>query len=220
MNFIKSTVLLIILIASVNIIAQDPIKRFDFKKAHLKMDGTTDAQGVKTTISKEIFIDNYGNNMASFETEKREISMANLVEETKRVVITEGNVVTTYDPETMEGTSVTIDMMNTFAGMSDQQAQQFAEQMGEATNTEVTEEGTGEVAGVMCNIIKAVTDMMGMQTITTTWSYKKFNMKTLSESDIVNVYEEVNMFKEGADFDPSVLLVPAGANIEVIESPF
>lgn len=218
-NFITLTFFIQIFLV-VNIIAQEPIERVDFLKAHIKMEGTTTGPGFKTTIFKEIFIDNYGNNMASYETEKREISMANLVEETKRVVVTEGNVVTTYDPVTLEGNSTTIELASTFAGMSDSEAQQFAEQMGDATNTEVTEAGTGEVAGVLCNIVKAVTEMMGMETVTTTWIYKRWNMKTVSESDMANVYEEATLFDEGADFDPSVLLVPAGANITEIETPY
>ncbi len=118
-----ATALFIQLVLTVNIFSQETIERFGFKKAHVKKECTTIAAEVKTTTFKDIYIDNYGNNMASYETERREIHMLNTVEETKTVIITDGNVVTTYNPDTMEGTRVKIEAMNEFAGMSDEEAQ-------------------------------------------------------------------------------------------------
>jgi len=157
--------------------------------------------------------------MASYETERREIHMLNTVEETKTVIITDGNVVTTYNPDTMEGTRVKIEAMNEFAGMSDEEAQQYAEQMGEAMSTEVTDVGTGEIAGVTCTIQKAVTDMMGLKTTTTTWLYKKYVMKQVSVGDVINFNEVAPLFEEDADFDSSLLLVRDEVHITVLELP-
>jgi len=213
------TTLVIQLVICVNIFSQETIERFEFKKAHIKMERTTTAAGIKTTTSKDIYIDNHGNNMASYETERREIPMSNTVEETKTVIITDGNVVTTYNPDTMEGTRVEIEGMDKFAGMSDDEAKQYAEQMGQAMSTEVTEAGTGEVAGVTCTVQKAVTDMMGMKTTTTTWYYKKFVMKQVSVGDVVNFNEAATLFEEDADFDPSLLLVRDEVHITNLELP-
>jgi len=214
-----STTLFIQLVLTVNIFSQETIERFEFKKAHVKKECTTISAEVKTTTFKDIYIDNYGNNMASYETERREIHMLNTVEETKTVSITDGNVVTTYNPDTMEGTRVKIEAMNEFAGMSDEEAQQYAEQMGEAMSTEVTDVGTGEIAGVTCTIQKAVTDMMGLKTTTTTWLYKKYIMKQVSVGDVMNFNEVAPLFEEDADFDPSLLLVRDEVHITVLELP-
>ena len=55
--------------------------------------------------------------------------------------------------------------------MSEADKKKFAEKMGNATNTKVTEEGTDIVAGKTCKVSKAVTKMMGISTTTTTWMY-------------------------------------------------
>jgi hypothetical protein len=209
--------LLAMFVITINIFPQKTIERFEFKKAHVKVERTTTAAGVETTTLKDIYIDNFGNNMASYETERRKIPMSNKVEETKTVIITDGNVVTTYNPDTMEGTRVKIEGMGEFAGMSDEEAKLYAEQMGEAMSTEVTEAGTGEVAGVTCTIQKAVTDMMGMKTTTTTWHYKKFVMKQVSVGDVLELNEAVTLFEEDADFDPSLLLVRDEVHVTDLE---
>jgi len=216
---IVATTLFIQLVLTINIFSQETIKRFEFKKAHVTKEDTTITAEVKTTTFKDIYIDNYGNNMASYETERREIHMLNTVEETKTVIITDGNVVTTYNPDTMEGTRVKIEEMEKFAGMSDEEAQQYTEQMGEALNTEITEAGTGEVAGVTCTIQKAVTDLMGLKTSTTTWFYKKYVIKQASVGDVLNFNQVTTLFEEDADFDPSLLLVRDEIHITNLELP-
>ncbi|MBT8386304.1 MAG: hypothetical protein KJO12_02740 [Ignavibacteria bacterium] len=217
-NFLATT-LFIQLVLTVNIFSQETIKRFEFKKAHVIKEDTTIAAEVKTTTYKDIYIDNYGNNMASYETERREIPMSKTVEETKTVIITDGNVITTYNPETMKGTRVKIKAMNEFAGMSDEEEKQYAEQMGEAMSTEVTDAGTGDIAGVICTIQKAVTDMMGLKTTTTTWFYKKYVMKQVSVGDVLNFNQVTTLFEEDADFDLSLLLVRDEIHITNLELP-
>jgi outer membrane lipoprotein-sorting protein len=219
-KFLATTVF-IQLVITASIFSQETIKRYEIKKAQIKKERFTSSAGVEITTLKEIFIDNYGNNMASYETERTKIPMSNSVEEKRTVIITDGNVVTTYNPDTMEGTRMKIDQMNNYAGMSDEQAQQYAEQMGQALETEVTEAGTGEIAGVTCTIQKAVTDMMGMKTTTTTWFYKKYDMKTVSEGDVLSFNEEATEFLEGeaANFDPSLLLVKDKVNITEVNIP-
>jgi hypothetical protein len=209
------------LLITASIFSQETIERYEFKKAQIKKERVQSSAGVKITTLKEIFIDNYGNNMASYETERTEIPMSNSVEEKRTVIITEGNVITTYNPDTMEGTRMKIDQMNNYEGMSDEQVQQYAEQMGQALETEVTEIGTGDVAGVTCTIQKAVTNLMGMLTTTTTWFYKKFDMKTVSEGDVLTFSEEANEFIEGeaANFDPSLLLVKDNVKITEVNIP-
>jgi len=221
MNFLTITVVIQLSLV-VNVLPQEPIERFDFEGAYAEKTDTTITTGVEIITTREIYIAEFGNRMASYDTEVRKITVAgqNIVEETTSVTITEGNVATTYNPETMEGASITIDLMNTFAGMSDEEAQQFAEQMGDAMNTEVTEEGTGVVAGVTCNITNATTDLMGMITSTITWMYKKFVMRVMSEGSGTIIKELVTLFNEGADFDPALLEVPENASITEMSSPY
>jgi lysine/ornithine N-monooxygenase len=145
-----ATTIIIQLVITASIFSQEIIKLYEFKKAQIKKERVTNSAGVKITTLKEIFIDNYGNNIASYETERTEIPMSNSVEDKRTVIITDGNVVITYNPDTMEGTRMKIDRMNNYAGMSDEQVQQYAEQMGQAMETEVTDAGTGR--SCRCNL--------------------------------------------------------------------
>jgi hypothetical protein len=60
-----------------------------------------------------------------------------------------------------------------------------------------------------------------MKTTTTTWFYKKYDMKTVSEGDVLTFNEEANEFIEGeaANFDPSLLLVKDDTNITEVNIP-
>ena len=61
-----STTFFIQLVVTASIFSQETIKLYEFKKAQIKKERVTNSAGVKITTLKEIFIDNYGNNIASY----------------------------------------------------------------------------------------------------------------------------------------------------------
>jgi len=71
----------------------------------------------------------------------------------------------------------------------------------------------------MCIINEAKTNMMGMNIVTTTWTYLNFLMKSVSEG-MVTSNEEVTLFIEDADNDPGLFVPPTNVAFSVISSPF
>jgi hypothetical protein len=178
---------------------------------------TTKAAGVETEKFEKIY--KSGVNEVRYITEKRKISMmGNKVEESRSVSIIDKDWIITYDPDTKTGTKIKNTFTDKFSGMSETDKKKFAEGMKDAMNTEVTEEGTGEVAGKTCKITKAVTNMMGMKTTTLTWMYKGIVMEMKSEGIGTNVDELVTKLKEGVKFKQHK--IPDDVTIKEVKSPF
>lgn len=67
-----------------------------------------------------------------------------------------------------------IPFSDTIGKMSEEDMEKFGKQMAEALKTDIAEVGTKEIAGKNCNVTKAVIDMMGMKTTTTTKDFVEF----------------------------------------------
>lgn len=218
----RLNVLYLLLFSWVTVLYSQSPMQYEFETAYVEKTTTTNSTGIETTTFEQIYITEKGNKVASYKTEKRKISMMgqNQVEESKTVSIRDGSTVTAYNPETLKGTRMKLNTPDNLSGMSEGDAQQFAEQMSGATNTEVIELGSEEVAGKICNKSKAVTDLMGMKITTTTWMYKNFLMKSESEGNGPKVTEIVTKFDEGVSIDTEKLKVPSNVVITEINSPY
>ena len=220
MNRLKFFFAAIITLTLFNIsIAQD-IKRFEFESAYVEKTFETKTAGIEIKTTKKIYITEYGNKMASYDTEIRNILMLNTVDSSRSVSITDGEWVTAYDPDTNEGTRMKIPFLDTIGKMSEEDMEKFGKQMAEALKTDITDVGTKEIAGKTCNVTKAVTDMMGMKTTTTTALYKNFVMEIVSEGMGTNVNELVTKFEEGIDINPTVFEAHKDVIIKEIKTPF
>ena len=104
--------------------------------------------------------------------------------------------------------------------MPESDMKKIAEKMGNATNTKVTDEGTGVVAGKTCKVSKAVTNMMGMTTTTKTWMYKNLVLKMESEGVGTGVKELVILLKEGIKFNPEEHKIPSDVDITEVNYPY
>lgn len=213
-------IFLLFIISSV-LFPQDQ-KPYGFKTAHVKKTGYTKSTGVTVEKTEDIYISDYGKKVTSFITEKRKISMAgqNINEETRSVTINDGEFLITYDPDKKTGTKIKNTFSDKFSGMSEDQMKKFAEQMGDAMNTKVNEEGTEVVAGLTCIKNTAITDMMGMKTTTTTWNYKNYIVQLISKGTSTDIKETVTEFNEGVNIDPNVHKVPEDINITTMNSPY
>lgn len=218
MNRLKFFFTAIITLTLFNISIAQEIKRFEFESAYVEKTFETKIAGIEIKTTKKIYITEYGNKMASYDTEIRNILMLNTVDSSRSVSITDGEWVTAYDPDTNEGTRMKIPFLDTIGKMSEEDMEKFGKQMAEALKTDITDVGTKEIAGKTCNVTKAVTDMMGMKT--TTALYKNFVMEIVSEGMGTNVNELVTKFEEGIDINPTVFEAHKDANIKEIKSPF
>jgi hypothetical protein len=198
------------------IIAQGP---YGFNSAYVEKTSETNTSGIIISTSEIIYINDNGNVVRREFTEQQNISMINQVTESSSITITDSDYITTWDPQTLIGTRMENPADDAFQNMTDDQAQQFGQNMADAMNTELTETGTGEVAGVMCTIYTAVTNMMGMDITTTTWIYENYLMKSVSEGAVTS-NEEVTLFNEGVNNDPGLFVVPDNVTITDVNSPF
>jgi outer membrane lipoprotein-sorting protein len=193
---------------------------YDFTSAYVEKSAKTVTSSVEITTTEQFYIVESGNKTARYITEIRNISMANIVEESRSVSIVDGNWVTTYNPDTKEGNKMKLDIIGNLSGLSDDEQQQMADQIGQSMNTETEDIGTKEIAGVTCTGTRSTTNLMGMNTITEIWMYKKFTMETNSNSSGTTVNGNVTKFEEGANVDPEKLKVPADVNITEVTSPY
>jgi len=202
---------LIILLFTCNVLAQENI--------YLEKTTKTNTAGVVVEKFEKIYMS--GENEVSYITEKSDISLMgnNQTEETRSVFIKNKEWIITYDPDKKTGTKIKNTFSDKFSGMSEADKKKFAEKMGSATNTKITDEGTGVVAGKTCKISKAVSNMMGMTTTTMTWIYKNIVMKMESKGMGTDVNELVTLIKEGAKFNLEDHKVPPGVDIMEVKYP-
>ncbi|MGD8305822.1 MAG: hypothetical protein PVF17_04135 [Ignavibacteria bacterium] len=218
-----SILIALLFLSSANLHAQgelqEELEKFGFESARGKKNITTDMMGVKTENSQEFFIARHGDLMAIYQTEKRIISMADIEEVEKRVIINDGPWIITYDPETRKGTKMKIDVAGKLSGMSKDDMMKMAEGLKDATNTETENLGTREIAGQICTGIKATTNMMGMESVSEIWTFKNYVMESIT-TGTANVVEKVIEFILGSNYDPEKLKVPSDVTLEEIQSPF
>lgn len=216
---ILSVSIALLFIISINSSAQGNSGTLGFPDGYAKKKITTEMTGINTETTQEIYIAKNGYIIATYQTEKRTISMANIVDESQSVTIRVGSTVTTYDPITRKGTSTTIELADQFSNMSDEEMQQMAGQIEESTGTETEDIGTRDILGFTCNGIRATTSMMGMENVSEIWFYKNFIMESIS-TGMASVKEFVTEFILGSNYDQKMLEVPSDVEITVVTSPF
>ena len=215
----KTTILTLLTILLIPFAFINPQGTYGFNSAYVEKNSETNTSGIIITTNENIYINDGGSLVRREFTEVQNISMINQVTESSSISITDPDYITTWDPVTLIGTRMENPVDDAFQNMTEDQAQQFGQDMADAMNTELTETGTGEVAGVLCTIYTAVTNMMGMDITTTTWIYENYLMKSVSEGS-VSSNEEVTLFNEGVNNDPGLFIVPDNVTITDIGSPF
>ncbi len=209
----------IITLTPFNITNAQDNQPYGFNSAYVEKTTETNTSGIIIKTREKIFI-NDGGNLVRREVEQEQIiPMMNQTITSISISITNKDSIITWDPATNTGTIMENPLDDAFQNMTDEQAQQFGQGIADAMNTEITEVGTGEVAGVMCIITEAVTNMMGMNIVTTTWTYLNFLMKSVSEG-MVTSNEEVTLFIEDADNDPGLFVPDDNVTFTVVSSPF
>jgi len=194
--------------------------RYEFESAHIEKSSKTVTSGVEITTKDDIYIADYGNKQVTFTTQIQNITMANMVTESKTVSIIDGEWLINYDTEKKKGTKMKFNLADKFSGMSEEDMKKFAEQMGDATGTETKDIGTKEIAGKTCKGTEATSNMMGMKTKSTMWQYGNFTMEMVTEGSGTNIKEGVTKFEEGIKVDPKLFLVHDDVDITTVKSPY
>ena len=214
--------LALLLLLSVNAYGQKDLEKI--KDAYAKKIITTEMAGVKIEIIKEIYFSKNGNIKAIYETENRNISMANINEKKESVIIWnfDTGTTTTYDPEKRKGYEINIDLDDKISGISEKDAQMMAEQIKQSTGTETEDLGKKNILGHTCTGTRATSNIMGMNTIVDFWMLENtsFIMESNSSGSGVDTKEIVTELKFGFDFDPKKLEVPSDVEIKKMKSPF
>lgn len=194
--------------------------RYEFESAHIEKSSKTVTSGVEITTKDDIYIADYGKKQVTFTTQIQNITMANMVTESKTVSIIDGEWLINYDTEKKKGTKMKFNLADKFSGMSEEDMKKFAEQMGDATGTETKDIGTKEIAGKTCKGTEATSNMMGMKTKSIMWQYGNFTMEMVTEGAGTNIKEGVTKFEEGITVDPKLFLVPDDVDITTVKSPY
>jgi len=219
MKYLKIFFAGIISLTLFNITHAQDNQPYGFNSAYVEKTTETNTSGIIIKTSEKIFINDGGNLIRREVEQEQSIPMMNQTITSITISITSKDSIITWDPATNTGTIMENPVDDAIQNMNDEQAQQFGQDMADAMNTEITEVGAGEVAGVMCIINEAKTNMMGMNIVTTTWTYLNFLMKSVSEG-MVTSNEEVTLFIEDADNDPGLFVPPPNVTFSVISSPF
>ena len=192
---------------------------YGFNSAYVEKTTETNTSGIIIKTSEKIFINDGGNLIRREVEQEQSIPQMNHTVKSISISITNKDSIISWDPATNTGNIMKNPLDDAFQNMTEEQAQQFGQEMADAMNTEITELGTGEVAGVTCIINKAVTNMMGMNIVTTTWTYLNFLMKSVSEGMVTSI-EEVTLFIEDADNDPGLFVKPTDVTFTSVSLPF
>lgn len=220
MKLAKLSLITVFFLITASAYSQD-IKRYEFETGYAEKTSTTVSTGIESTKNVKIYITQFGKKEAHYITEKRNISLmgSKKVEESKSVTIIDGEWIITYDPDKKTGTKMKNPMYDSFKGKSEEEMKKFAEQMGDAMNTEVKEKGTEVILGKTCKVSEGVSNMMGMKTTTKMWMYKNFMMKMQTEGMGSKVNETTTKFEEGAKVDPNKLKIPSEVKITEMQMP-
>jgi len=209
----------IITLTLLNVTNAQDNQPYGFNSAYVEKTTETNTSGIIIKTSEKIFINDGGNLVRREVEQEQSIPMMNQTITSISISITNKDSIITWDPATNTGTIMTNPVNNALQNMTDEQAQQFGQGVADAMNTEITETGAGEVAGVMCIINEAVTNMMGMNIVTTTWTYLNFLMKSVSEGMVTST-EEVTLFIEDADNDPILFVPDDNVTFTFVNLPF
>lgn len=216
MNFVRSSFTLFLLIVIGTASAQTI---YNFPSLYAEKSTKTVTSGVEITTTEQIYIVESGNKTARYITETRNISMANIIEESRSISIWDGVWAKTYNPETLEGTKMKLELVGNISGMTEDEQQQMAEQLGQSMNTENEDLGTKDILGVQCTGTRSTTNLMGMNTVSEIWMHEGFIMESNSQSDATTITENVTKFEKGATIDPEKLKVPANVTLTEVSSP-
>jgi hypothetical protein len=194
--------------------------KYGFDTAYIEKTTTTSNEAVDIVTTEKIYVMNGGGKVAAYKHEKRNIKMLNKVEESRSVHIIDDKWLITYDPDTKEGTKMANTFTDQFSGMSQGQMEQFSKQMTDAMGTKTKEIGREEVAGKLCTVSEAVTNMAGMKQVTKTWMWKNYLMKSESEGMGSKISELVTKLEENVEVDKDKFDVPSYINITETKSPY
>jgi hypothetical protein len=198
-----------------SILAQE--KLYEFESAYVKKKTTTTGSSVEVVTIDESYIYDHGKTSVTYKTEKRNIKSVNKTEESNSVIINNGDWIITYDPKTKAGTKRKNILAGKFKNLSDKDAKKMAAGMKEALNASTKDLGTEVVAGKKCKVTETSANIAGLKTVSKTWTYGNYVMKSMSESFGNKVEEIVIEFKEGIKFDESKIKVPKGIKLKEVK---
>ncbi|MDN5200894.1 hypothetical protein QQ008_05965 [Fulvivirgaceae bacterium BMA10] len=203
------------LTASIGDVKQNKNDRYQFPSAIVKLTRKVINAQMEILTEETLYIDDHGNREARYITEKRNIKMLNRIEESKSHSILEGEWITNIDLDKHTGVKMKYSAEG-FQNMSKKQMEQFAENIKDATGTEVIEKGKEKIADKVCLVTEAKTNMNGLISTTTQWNYKGFVMKSISNSMGTKIIEEVQSFQENASIPAKVFEVEKGVEVRTI----
>jgi hypothetical protein len=79
--------------------------------------------------------------------------------------------------------------------------------------TTTTSKGTEEIAGRTCEVVETRTEGEGLESVTTTWTWRQFVMKSVVNAAGTEITETVLSIDEKVGISPELLKVPDDVQI-------
>ncbi len=201
--------------------AGDPVqgKPFVVEFGVIEMKKTVKNPAVTTETAETMYFKDFGWVQARYSTEKASNKYVKGEQITRRFSLIDGKTLTSVDLDTKEGTRMENPAAGMLGKMSRPEAQGLADKMGDAMNTKTKKVGEEQVAGKLCEVHEAVTEMGAIKQTTRTYLWKNIVLKLVSSGMGTEVIEEALSVKTDAPIAAEKFKLPEGAKIKDIGNP-
>lgn len=194
-------------------------KPFGVEAGVIEITKTVKNPAVTTETIETLYFRDFGLVQARYSIEKTSSKFVKGEQVTRRFSLLEGTTLTSVDLDTKEGTRMQNPAADMLGRMSHSEAQDFADKMGDAMNTKTKKVGEEQVAGKLCEVSEAVTEMGAIKQTTRTYVWKGIVLKLVSSGMGTEVTEEALSVNTDTPIEVEKFKIPEGTKIKDIGSP-
>lgn len=163
---------------------------------------TTDNKMVKMNQLDTLYFDQYGNRQVRYQHSTQKVNMMGIKNEETSHTINHilGDSLFTVDVTKRTGTSMMNPASDFYNGMSEEEAEKFAEQLAKDMKADVKYLGTDKYLGKICEVYdtKMYTEEGNLMAHSRIWMRKGLTYKSESRAMGVDVFQEALVVKENA----------------------
>ncbi len=191
----------------------DVTERYGFKQARIVVEKKTKNASLESTTLDTVYLDQWGWVEIRHSYQKQNILMLDMRTESRIISIMDDEWLTSYDPVKRKGTKTRSLFYDLTGGPSEQQGKDSAGAASKDYETTTIPKGTEEIAGRQCEVVETKTGTGGMESVTTTWTWKGFVMKSITMAAGTQITEQVLEIDENIGVGPGLLKIPDDVQI-------
>jgi len=191
----------------------DVTERYGFKQARIVVEKKTRNASLESTTLDTVYLDQWGWVEVRHSHQKQNILMLDMTTESRIISIMENEWLTSYDPVKRKGTKTRNPFYDPTGGLTEQQGKDSAAVVSKDFETTTIPKGTEEIAGRPCEVVETKTGKGGMESVTTTWTWKGFVMRSVTVAAGTEITEQVLDIDESIGVGPGLLKIPDDVQI-------